>query len=116
MFNLFKNKSQSDIDISNVSNDNINNYLKEGKLVLVYLISPDFGGSSGMDNQVPVTPKAYKEKQVIDNELIEFLKQGKKVKNFNIKMEHKNHSIVPSKMLITATIDDNDYNKVIDIW
>ena len=48
----------------------MNEFLKSGELKLVYLISPDFGGSEGRDNQVVVTPKAYNEKQLIDEELM----------------------------------------------
>lgn len=116
MFNFMKKNGNSNFDISNVSNDNVNEFLKLGQLKLIYLISPDFGGSEGRDNQIVVTPKAGKEKQFIDNELYSFLEQGKSVKNFNIDLKYKGKSIVPSKIIISANVDGNDYNKVIEVW
>ena len=41
---------------------NVINYLNSGQLKRIFLISPDFGGSEGFDNQIVVTPEAEKEK------------------------------------------------------
>ncbi len=116
MFNFMKKKENSNFDISNVSNENVNEFLKLGQLKIIYLISPDFGGSEGKDNQIVVTPKAEKEKQVIDDELYSFLEQEKEVKNFHIDLKYKGKSIVPSKIIILANVDGNDYNKEIEVW
>lgn len=116
MLNLFKRKVNSNFDISNITRENVNEFLHSGQLTLVYLISPDFGGSEKSDNQVVVTPEAYKEKQIIDDELYNFLKQGKSVKNFNVSLKYKDNSIVPSKIFVTASIDGNNYTKVINVW
>ena len=114
MFNLFNKKEE--FDIAKVSKENVNNFIKSGKLKPVYLISPDFGGSEGIDNQVIVTPKAYDEKQLIDDELYTFLEQERSVKNFNVKLNYKGESIVPSQIIVTATIDGNDYQKIVEVW
>ena len=113
MFNLFK---KNNFDISNISNDNVNEFLKTGDLKLVYLISPDFGGSEAKDNQVVVTPKAYNEKQLIDDELYSFLEQGKSIKNFNVDLKYKEKSIVPSEIIVSANVGGNEYKKVIKVW
>ena len=116
MFNIFKKTENNNFDISKVSNENVNDYLKTGQLKLVYLISPDFGGSEEKENQVVVTPKAYNEKQLVDDELYSFLEQERSVKNFNVNLKYKENSIVPSQIIITATIDGNEYNKIIEVW
>jgi hypothetical protein len=116
MFNLFKKNENTNFDISNVSNNNVNEFLKSGQLKLVYLISPDFGGSEARDNQVVVTPKAYNEKQQIDDELYGFLVQKKSVKKFNVNLKYKGNSIVPSEIIVSANIDGNDYKKIIEVW
>ena len=77
-------------------NDNVNKFLKSGQFV--------------------VTPKAEKEKQFIDDELCSFLEQGKSVKNFNVDLKYNGQSIVPSKIIISASIDGTDYNKVVAVW
>ena len=116
MFNLFKKNENTNFDISNISNNNVNDFLKLGQLKLIYLISPDFGGSEERDNQVVVTPKAHNEKQQIDDELYSFLEQGKSVKNFNVDLKYKGNSIVPSEIIVSANIDGNDYKKIIEVW
>ena len=116
MFNFFKKEEKHSFDISNVSNDNVNEFLKSGDLKLVYLISPDFGGSEGRDNQVVVTPKAYNEKQLIDEELYSFLEQGKSIKNFNVDLKYKEKSIVPSEIIVSANVGGNEYKRVIKVW
>lgn len=116
MFNFFKKNDKKNFDICNVSNENVNDFLKSGQLKLIYLISPDFGGSTSMDNQIVVTPNAEKEKILIDNELYSFLEQGKSVKNFNVDLKYKEKSIIPSRIIITAIIDGIDYNKIIEVW
>lgn len=116
IFDKFKKNEKNNFDISNISNDNVNEFLKSGQLKLVYLISPDFGGSEARDNQVVVTPKAYDEKQIIDAELYSFLEQERSVRNFNVDLKYKGNSIVPSEIIITANIDGSDYKKVVEVW
>ena len=116
MFKLFKKDDNDDFDIANVSNDNVNKFIKAGHLKFVYLISPNFGGSEGVDNRILVTPKAYKEKELIDNELFHFLEQGKSVNKFNIDLKYKGNSIVPSKIIVSAIIDEKEYNKIVEVW
>ena len=107
----------SNFDFSKVSNvTDVNEYIKSGQLKWVYIISPIFGGRAERENQIVVTPKAEKEKQFIEEELQSFIIQGKSVKNFRINFEHKEKSIVPSKIFISATIDEKDYNKIIEVW
>lgn len=108
---------QSNFDFSKVLNDNdVNEFIKLEQLKWIYIISPNWGGSEERGNQIVVTPKAEKEKQFIEEELEKFLKQGKSVKNFRINFEYKENSVVPSKIFISATIDGEDYNKVIEVW
>lgn len=116
MFNIFKKKENTVFDIATVSNNNVNDFLRSGQLQLIYLISPDFGGSEGRENQIVVTPQAAKEKDIIDDELYNFLSQGRSVKKFHVDLKYKGESIVPSKIIITAIVDGNDYNKVITVW
>ena len=115
MFNFFKKKDKGNLDISNVSNDNVNDYLKSGQLKLIYLISPDFGGSEGRENQVVVTPKAEEEKKAIDAELYDLLAQGKSV-GMKMDLKYKEKSIVPSQIIFLITIDGKECNKVIEVW
>jgi len=119
LFDRFKSKKNivdGVFDISKISNANVDQFLKSGQLKMIYILSPIFGGSEERVNQIIVTPKAEKEKLVIDDELCDFLKQGKSVKKLKMNFEYKDKSIVPSKIFITANVDGEDYNKVIDVW
>ncbi|MBO7718318.1 hypothetical protein J6S37_02385, partial [Candidatus Saccharibacteria bacterium] len=98
---------------------NVNDFLKSGQLKLVFLISPDyFGGSEGADNQIVITPDAEKEKQRIDEELYNYLKQEKSVENFHVDLDYEESSasIVPKRIIVSATIDGEDYRRVIEVW
>lgn len=111
------NVENKDLDFSKLLNDNdVNEFIKSGQLKWIYIVSPIFGGSKERGNQIVVTPKAEQEKQFIDEELQSFIKQGKSVKNFGINFEYKEKSVVPSKIIVSAIIDGNDYNKVIVVW
>lgn len=104
---------------SDVTNDNIDSYLESGQLKRIYLISPDyFGGSEGIENQFVGTPDSEKEKQRSDDELYDALKSGKNVSNFHIDLDYDeaSKSIVPKRVVIVATIDGEDYRRVIEIW
>ena len=104
-------------DFSKIVNDNdIDTLVKLGQLKWIYVVSPVFGGIEDKSNQILVTPKAEKEKESIDEELLNFLKQGKTVQNFNIDFEYKGKSAVVSKIMISAIVDGNDYNKTIEVW
>ena len=56
------------------------------------------------------------EKSMIDDELYNFLANGKSVKNFNCNLDYKGNSIVPSRIIITAIVDGTDYKKIVEIW
>ncbi len=116
MFSFLKKKEVGSPDFSAATKENVQDYVKAGQLQPVFLISPDFGGSTGVDNQVFVTPKAAKEKQQIDKELYGFLKKGTPVRQFHVDLKYKEHSVVPSRLLITAVIDGKDYRKEIAVW
>lgn len=104
-------------DFSKVLNDNdVNECIRLGQLKWIYIFSPDWGGSRERENQIVVTPKAEKEKQLIEGEIEIFLKQGKSVKRLSINFEHKENSVVPSKIFISAIVDGEDYKKVIEVW
>lgn len=76
----------SNFDFSKILNDNdANEFVKTGKLKWIYVLSPIFGGREERGNQIVVTPKAEKEKQLIDEELQSFINQGKSIENFGIK-------------------------------
>ena len=116
MFSFMKKNKDHTFDISGISNENVNEFLKSGQLKLIYLISPDFGGSEGRDNQIVVTPKAEKEKQLFDDELYDFLEQGKSVKKFHVDLKYKGKSIVPSEMILSANVEGKEYRKVVEVW
>lgn len=107
---------ENNLDFSCVSRDNVNEYINKGLLKPMYLISPDFGGSEGIENQVIVTPKAYDEKEKVDDELYNFLVQQKDVSNFKVDLKYKGDLIVPSKIIVTAIIDGQDYLREIEVW
>jgi len=107
----------SNFDFSKVLNDiDVNEYIKSGQLKWIYIISPIFGGIEERENQIVVTPKAEKEKQFVEEELQSFITQGKSVKNFHINFEYKENSVVPSKIFISTTINEKNYNKIIEVW
>ena len=115
--NTDKNNEYSELDCSKVLNDNdVDKYIKLGQLKWIYVLSPIFGGAEDRSNQILVTSGADKEKQLVDEELINFLKQGKSVKKLKMNFEYKKKSLVVSKIFISAIVDENDYNKVIEVW
>lgn len=59
IFDIFKSKKDnvdSVFDISKVSDDNVNQFLKSDQLKMIYILSPIFGGSEERGNQIIVTP------------------------------------------------------------
>jgi len=104
---------------SNVTRDNINEHLASGQLKAIYLVSPEyFGGSEGSDNQTFVTPDAEREKNRVDAELYNALRQGKRVQKFNIDLDYEESSasIVPKNIIVSAIIDGEDYRRTIEVW
>ena len=116
MFSFLKKKEAGSPDFSAATKENVQDFVKTGQLQPMFLISPDFGGSTGVDNQIFVTPKAAKEKQQIDRELYSFLEKGTPVRQFHADLNYKEHSVVPSRILITAVIDGKNYRKEIEVW
>lgn len=112
MFDFFKKGE----DFYSVRQDNVTNYISEGKLEYIFLVSPLLGGSTGMDNQIVVTPSSALEKKKIDDELINALKEGKSVKDFKIDLNYKERSIVPANIIVKATINGRKFKKVIRVW
>ncbi len=105
------------LDFSKILNDDdVDKFIKSGQLKWIYVLSPVFGGIEERSNQIIATPDAEKKKQFIDEELQNFLKQGKSVKKVNIHFEYKEKSVVPSKIIVCAIVDGNDYNRVVEIW
>lgn len=91
-------------------------FVKSEKLKWICVISPIFGGAEDKGNQILATPEAEQEKRLIDKELQNYLKQGRSIKDFHVNFEYKGKSIIPTKIIIKATIDEEDYNKIIEVW
>lgn len=118
IFDSFKKKSTDQkYDFSKILNDNdAKELLDSGILKRVLIVSSIFGGSEELYNQTIITAKAEEEKVAIDKELSNFLEQGKSVKNLKINFKYKKKSAIPSKYILSATVDGKAYKKVIDIW
>ena len=117
LFDKFKKNKKTFLDCSIILNDNdVEKYLKLGQLKWICILSPVFGGVEDRSNQILVTSEAEQEKQLIDEELINFLKQGKSVKKLNMNFEYKKNSLVVSKLFISAIVDGKNYKKVINVW
>ena len=99
-------------DISKVTKENVEEYVREGKLKFFYLDpeNPQFF------NRIAITPAALIDKETIDAEIYNLPYQGKKVGGYIIDMEYKEESIVPSKLIITYTVDGIEESRTIDVW
>ena len=113
LFEIFKNKGI----YANLTREEMDEMIRKGDLKRMFLISPKFGGHDNIDNMVYVPVLVYEQKKQIDDELENYLKQGRKVECFMCNAKYKRKSSIPSKIRIQATIDGVDkYIKEIDIW
>ncbi len=122
LFDFLKGKNNHEgasenYDFSETLNDNdVEKLVKSKKLVWIYIMAPMFGGAEDRGNQIVTTPQAAQEKQMVDETFKNFLVQGKSVQKLNINYEYKDKSVVASKIITTAIVDGNNYEKVIEVW
>ena len=109
--------SDPSIDYSKItSKDILQNYINNGALKPLYLISPDFGGSERVDNIVYVPGSIVELKKQLDEKLKKYIIEGNKVE-FNCDLKYIGNSFVPSKIIINYTINGTNKNKEeILIW
>lgn len=113
ILNLFKKKSIYSDLIKEKKQELIDN----GSLKPIYLIDIRFGGSDKIDNIVYVPANIVTIKENIDNELENFLLQGRKITNYNCIPKYKGKSSIPCEIKITARIDNNEqYERKINVW
>lgn len=99
------------IDYSKIiSKDILQNYINNGDLKPLYLISPDFGGSEKEDNIVYVPDRIVELKEQIDEKLKNYIKEGNKV-GFNCDLRYIGKSLVPSMIIINYTVNETNKNK-----
>jgi len=112
LFGLFKNKGI----YYYLTKEEKDEMIKTGDLKRMYLISPKFGGTDDIGNMVYVPTLAYNKKNQIDEELENYLKQGRNVR-YMCNLRYKGKSSIPSKIKIQAVIDGvGPYIKEIDVW
>ena len=89
----------------------------EGKLVKVLLFPAEFGGRDDEANTVYVPPGIDEIKDQMTGTLIRFYEQ-ELIDNLSVKPEYKGKSVVPSKIVMTAThtTKEGKFNPTIDVW
>jgi hypothetical protein len=89
----------------------------EGKLVKVLLFPAEFGGRDDAANTVYVPPGIDALKDQMTATLIRFYEQ-ELIDDLSVKPEYKGKSVVPSKIVMTAThsTKDGKFNPTIDVW
>ena len=112
LFGLFKDKGI----YYNLTREEMDEMIKNGDLKKIYLISPKFGGAENVSNMVYVPTLAYEQKNQIDEELENYLRQGRNVR-YMCNLKYKGKSSIPSKIKIQGFIEDvGPYIKEIDVW
>lgn len=83
-----------------VSKEKLKDY---NNLKPLYLINPNFGGSTDEDNIVYVPVAIVELKNKIDEKLEEYLNSGHEV-SFNCDLKYIRESIIPSRIIISYTV------------
>ena len=99
------------IDYSKIiSKEILQNYIDNGELKPLYLVSPDFGGSEKADNIVYVPDRIVQLKTQLDEKLKNYVQEGNKV-GLNCDLKYIGKSLVPSMIIINYTINETGENK-----
>lgn len=113
LFDMFKSKGI----YSSLTNEQKQEMIKNGELKPLYLIGLRFGGSDKIDNMVYAPSQAVEQKNKIDDELENYMKQGRTVKGYMCIPSYKGKCSIPSKLKIQAFIDGTEpFVRNIDIW
>lgn len=113
LFDMFKNKGI----YSSMTKEQKQEMINNGELKPLYLIDPKFGGSNKADNFVYAPARAVLQKRKIDDELENFMTQGRTVKRYSCKLIYKGKCSIPAKLKIHAIIDGTEqFTRNIDIW
>jgi hypothetical protein len=113
LFDIFKSKR----DYSSLTSEQKRKLIEKGELKPLYLIALRFGGSDGMDNMVYAPAAAVDLKNKIDDELEEFMNQGRAVKGYRCIPSYKGKSGIPTRIVIQAFIDGfEQFVRDINIW
>ena len=113
LFDIFKSK----VDYSSLTSEQKRKMIEKGELKPLYLIALRFGGSDGMENMVYAPIAAVNLKNKIDDELEEFMNQGRSVKSYRCIPSYKGNSGIPTRIVIQAFIDGSEeFVRDINIW
>lgn len=113
IFDIFKSKGI----YSSLTSTEKQKMIDKGELEPLYLISLRFGGSDKLDNIVYVPSDIVKQKEKIDDELENYMKNGRSIKSYMCISSYKGKSSIPSKIQIKAFIDGSEeFVRTIDIW
>ena len=113
LFDIFKSKGI----YASLTKEQKDEMIKNGELKPLYLIGLRFGGSDRIDNMVYAPASAVEQKEKIDEELENYIKQGKDVEGYLCMPSYKGRCSIPTKIKIQATIDHKEkFIRNIDIW
>ncbi|MGL4584272.1 MAG: hypothetical protein ACRCVU_14985 [Flavobacterium sp.] len=120
LFDFLKKKPSpiTNLDVCNYaeiySNETAEQYCKAGHLDKLYLMGLAFGGDDSPFNILYAPKKSVQEKEQIDKELEDLLKQGLHIQ-YRASPEYKGESFIPSKILIEVD-GDQTFTREIEIW
>lgn len=115
LFDAFKKKSEN--DYSSLTAEQKKEMIEKGELLPLYLIGLRFGGSEKADNYVYAPKEAVAQKDRIDDELEQFMIDGRAIKGLRIQPVYKGKCSIPAKITIQAMIDGTEkFVRTIDIW
>lgn len=115
LFDVFKNRKEN--DYSSLTAQQKQEMIAKGELLPLYLIGLRFGGSERPENFVYAPAEAVAQKDRIDDELEQFMVEGRAVKGLSIKPSYKGKCSIPTRIEISAMIDGKEkFVRVIDIW
>lgn len=113
IFNLFK---KVDGVYANLTSEQYKQMKENGELQPIYLIDTRFGGPNDPGNILYVPANIVGIKKQIDDELQSYLEQGMSVTAFNCIPTYKGKCSIPSKIMISANVNGNNFIRNIDIW
>jgi len=117
LFDKFKKKPEAPLDFTGIDfHEKVEELVKKGTLVPLYLMPLRFGGAEGVENRVYAPTEAVALKDRFDDRVEELLAAGK-VSGYACEPQYRDKSFVPCAVKVIARKDGVDVlTETIHIW
>lgn len=117
LFDKFKKQAETPLDFTGAdSHEKVEELVKKGALVPLYLMPLRFGGAEGVENRIYATRAAVALKDRFDDRVEKLLVEGK-VSGYSCEPQYRDKSFVPCAVKVVARKDGADVlTETIPIW